>query len=110
LVATLFAGLGAALVGPSLGAAYLDITEDAHRSRIMGLKGAAAALGGVAGPLLVAVASRFLPPQAIFGVSAAMAVFGALIALVALRDHPSFPAVDRGWDRAPELVEASPAA
>jgi MFS transporter, DHA1 family, multidrug resistance protein len=110
LVATLIAGLGAALVGPSLSAAYLDITEEAHRSRIMGLKGAAAALGGVAGPLLVAVASRFLSPQAIFGVSAALAVFGALIALVALRDHPSFPAVDRGWDRAPELVEASPAA
>ncbi len=85
LVATLIAGVGAALAGPALSAAYLDITEEEHRSRIMGLKGSAAALGGVAGPLAVAVASRFLGPQAIFAVSGALALIGALVALLALR-------------------------
>jgi multidrug resistance protein len=93
LLATLVAGLGAALTGPSLSAAYLDITEEAHRSRIMGLKGSAAALGGVAGPLAVAAASQFLPAQSIFGISAGLAVLGALIALLALRDRFGKPAV-----------------
>jgi MFS family permease len=87
IVATLVAGIGGALVGPSLSAAYLDITPEANRSVVMGLKGSAAALGGVAGPLLVAVASVFLAPQAIFGVSAALAVLGALVALFVLRDR-----------------------
>jgi len=87
ILATLVAGVGGALVGPSLSAAYLDITPEAHRSKVMGLKGSASALGGVAGPLLVAVASAFLVPQAIFGVSAALAVIGALTALLVLRDR-----------------------
>jgi DHA1 family tetracycline resistance protein-like MFS transporter len=87
LLATMIAGIGAALCGPSLSAAYLDITSEEHRSQVMGLKGSAAALGGVAGPLLVAVASQFLSAQAIFGVSAALAVIGATIALLVLRDR-----------------------
>src|SRR5580765_762754 len=87
MIATLVAGFGGALVGPSLSAAYLDITPEAHRSTVMGLKGSASALGGVAGPLLVAVASVFLAPQAIFGVSAALAVLGAGVAMFVLRDH-----------------------
>jgi MFS family permease len=89
LATTLFAGIGAALLTPSLSAAYLDITPEAHRSRVMGLKGSAAALGGVAGPLLVAFASRWLPPQGIFAVSAGMALLGAAIAVVMLRDRVS---------------------
>jgi multidrug resistance protein len=87
ILATLVAGIGGALVGPSLSAAYLDITPEAQRSTVMGVKGSASALGGVAGPLLVAVASAFLVPQAIFGVSAALAVIGALTALLVLRDR-----------------------
>jgi MFS family permease len=93
LVTTLVAGVGASLAGPSLSAAYLDITDEAHRSRVMGLKGAAAALGGVAGPLLVAVASRWLPPQGIFAVSACVAVGASLLALAVLRDAPQAPKV-----------------
>jgi MFS family permease len=87
VLATLVAGIGAALMGPSISAAYLDITAEEHRSQIMGLKGSAAALGGVAGPLLVAVAAQWLSPQAIFGVSAGLAVLGAIVALVVLRDR-----------------------
>ncbi|HEY3058461.1 MAG TPA: MFS transporter [Chloroflexota bacterium] len=87
LVATLVAGVGGALVGPSLSAAYLDITPEANRSAVMGLKGSAAALGGVAGPLLVAVASAWIAPQGIFAVSAALAVVAAVVAFVVLRDR-----------------------
>jgi len=86
LMATLVAGVGGALVGPSLGAAYLDITPEAHRSKVMGLKGSAAALGGVAGPLLVALASGWIGPQGIFGVSAVLAVIAAAVAFVVLHD------------------------
>jgi multidrug resistance protein len=116
LLATLVAGLGAALTGPSLSAAYLDITEEAHRSRIMGLKGSAAALGGVAGPLAVAGASQFLAPQSIFAISAGLAVIGALLALVALRgrldkDTGADTATLEGLSRVPELgSNISPAA
>ncbi len=111
LVATLVAGLGAALAGPSLSAVYLDITSEEHRSKIMGLKGSAAALGGVAGPLLVAVASQWLPAQAIFGVSASLAVLGAVIALVVLRDRfgrngEAGILAAGAWELEPELAEA----
>jgi AAHS family 4-hydroxybenzoate transporter-like MFS transporter len=92
IVTTLLAGLGTALAGPALSAAYLDITDEADRSRVMGLKGAAAALGGVAGPLLVAIASRWLPPQGIFAISALMALVAAGLAVTVLRDAPRTPA------------------
>jgi MFS family permease len=110
LAATLVAGIGAALMGPSLSAAYLDITSEEHRSQVMGLKGSAAALGGVAGPLLVAVASQFLTAQGIFSVSAVLAVLGALLALVVLRDRfgtraqAGILATD-AWELEPELAE-----
>jgi MFS family permease len=110
LAATLVAGVGAALMGPSLSAAYLDISSDEHRSRVMGLKGSAAALGGVAGPLLVAVASQFVPARGIFGISAALAVVGALVALLVLRDRlgtsgqVGILATDV-WEPEPELAE-----
>jgi multidrug resistance protein len=87
VLATLVAGIGGALVNPSLSAAYLDITPPADRSKIMGLKGSAAALGGVAGPLLVAVASSWIPPQGIFAVSAGLAILAAMVALLVLRDQ-----------------------
>jgi multidrug resistance protein len=90
LVTTLIAGIGAALASPALSAAYLDITPEAHRSRVMGLKGSAAALGGVAGPLAVAVASGWLGPLGVFATSAGFAAFGAVLAWLALRP-PSQP-------------------
>jgi MFS family permease len=111
LLATLVSGVGTALVGPSLSAAYLDITSEEHRSRVMGLKGSAAALGGVAGPLLVAVASQHLPAQAIFGVSATLAVLAGLIAVLVLRDRlgttaPAGILAGSVWELEPELAEA----
>jgi MFS family permease len=73
------------LVSPALGAFFLDISEERHRSRVMGIRGSAGALGNVVGPLLAA-AARFMPPQSAFTGSVAVVIFGALLALVVLRE------------------------
>jgi DHA1 family multidrug resistance protein-like MFS transporter len=82
-------GLGEGLASPALGAFFLDISEERHRSRVMGIRKSASALGGVVGPLLAAVAARFLPPQSAFAGPVAIALFGALLALVVLREPPT---------------------
>ena len=84
VVVALVAGLGTALITPALGAAYLDLAAEEHRSRVMGLKESAAALGGVAGPLLVALASGWLTPHSIFAISAALPILGVALALLGL--------------------------
>jgi DHA1 family multidrug resistance protein-like MFS transporter len=85
-MAYIVAGMGEALVAPALSAFYLDITREEHRSRVMGIKGAAGALGGVAGPLLVVVIIRITQPQNVFTIAAGLLVFVALLALIVLRD------------------------
>ena len=84
--AYIVAGMGEALMAPALSAFYLDITSEEHRSRVMGVKGAAGALGGVAGPLLVVVVTRITQPQNVFTIAACLLVFVALLALIVLRD------------------------
>jgi nitrate/nitrite transporter NarK len=80
------AGLGEGLVPPALGAFFLDISEERHRSQVMGIRGSAGALGGVVGPLLAATAARFMPPQSAFTGLVAVVIFGALLALFVLRE------------------------
>lgn len=82
------AGLGTALLTPALSALYLDITSEEHRSRVMGLKGSAAALGGVIGPLLVAVVNDWTTPQQVFTTTALIMVTAAMLALFALARKP----------------------
>lgn len=84
----LVAGLGSSLVTPALSAFYLDITAQEHRSRIMGMKESVAALGGVAGPLLVALLSRWIPPQGIFALAGIVIVLAVILALVVLSPQP----------------------
>jgi MFS family permease len=88
LVAAL-SGLGEALVLPALSAFVLDLTQEQHRSRVMGIKESAVALGGVLGPLTVVAVSAYISPQGVFMVSAALMVFITIIALVDLRVSPS---------------------
>ena len=57
LFTAVLSGLGEAMVLPALSAFVLDMTAEQHRSRAMGIKESAAALGGVVGPLLVISAS-----------------------------------------------------
>jgi DHA1 family multidrug resistance protein-like MFS transporter len=81
LAAAVLAGIGGALLTPALSAAYLDIAAEAHRSRLLGLKESAASLGGVAGPLLAALASRWLTPESMFAIGAALPLLAVVLAL-----------------------------
>ncbi len=88
-------GLGEALVTPALNAFYLDLTPEQYRSRVMGIKESANALGGLVGPALVVVTVRFVPPYGIFMVSASSLIAGALLALI-VRDRHRRGSPDNG--------------
>ena len=78
-------GVGEALIMPALSAFYLDITAKQHQSRIMGIKESAAALGGVAGPTLVVIASAYATPQGIFAIATVVMLATTGLAALALR-------------------------
>jgi MFS family permease len=84
-VVAIVAGLGNALVTPALSASYLDITAEAYRSRVMGVKESMSSLGGVLGPLAVALVSRFTTPIGVFTIAAVMAVGAMTLTLLALK-------------------------
>ena len=85
MLGALTAGLGAALTAPAISAFYLDITARQHRSRVIGIKESSLALGGVLGPLLVVVFSRFATPVAIFLIAGGLILFSVVMAAVFLR-------------------------
>jgi MFS family permease len=70
---------------PALNAFYLDITAKQHKSRVMGVKESAAALGGVLGPLAVVAISGLMTPQGTFFVAGVLMISVAGLALVTLR-------------------------
>ncbi len=80
------AGLGGALIAPAASAFYLDITDRAHQGRIVGIKEAALALGGVMGPLSVIAASKVMGPQGIFTVAGGLVLMSALTAVLFLHE------------------------
>jgi len=86
LFAFVIAGLGEALWLTALGAFYLDITPEQHRSRVMGIKGSASSLGSIVGPALVVVVTGFLAPQGVFATSLVLLVLSALLVLIVLRE------------------------
>jgi multidrug resistance protein len=82
-------GLGSALMAPALSAYVMDISLDEHRARVMGIKEAALALGGVLGPLLVVVASSLITPRGIFLSAGLLTLLTAILGLVVLQSgHP----------------------
>lgn len=81
----LVSGLGEALVSPALSAFYVDISEKQYRSRILGIKESAAALGGVLGPLLVAIIAAFTDTRTVFSVSVAVIIFTILLTALVLK-------------------------
>lgn len=85
MVTGIMSGIGEALVLPAISAFVLDMTAEQHRSRAMGFKESAAALGGVLGPLLVVSATALTTPQGVFIVAGASIVVVAGIALLDLR-------------------------
>jgi DHA1 family tetracycline resistance protein-like MFS transporter len=80
------AGLGGALLGPAISAFFLDITAEQHRSRVIGIKESSYALGGVAGPLLVVIASRFTDAHGVFLLAGGLTVVAMILALALLRE------------------------
>jgi multidrug resistance protein len=87
MLVAVVAGLGIGLTMPAMSAFYLDITSEQHRSRWMGIKESAVALGGVIGPLLVVAASALTTPQGVFIIAAVMLGLTALLAVFALRER-----------------------
>lgn len=69
LVAALVTGMGPALYQPGLGLLYLRSTNEQNRSRVMGLRGTALALGILLGPLLQALVSPWVKPSTSFTLS-----------------------------------------
>jgi len=84
LLASAISGLGTALISPALNAYILDITEDQYRSRILGLKESAVALGGVVGPLLLVVIIASTTAVGVFTIAGLSIVASAILALIAL--------------------------
>lgn len=89
------AGLGLALLSPAISAFYLDITRKEHRSRVIGVKESALALGGILGPLTVALVSRWLSARAVFLSAGSLVLFTAIMALAVLREPSRLAAVER---------------
>ncbi|MCA9936141.1 MAG: MFS transporter [Anaerolineales bacterium] len=85
MAGSFIAGLGAALTAPAISAFYLDMTARQHRSRVIGIKEASLSLGGVLGPLLVVVATRYTSAQGVFLIAGALMLFSVLLALLVLR-------------------------
>ncbi len=80
------AGFGQALYSPALSAYYLDITAEEHRSRIVGIKESSLALGGVLGPMLIAVLAPRTTPQGIFWIAFGMVLVSLLLGVALLRE------------------------
>lgn len=90
-VLAVLAGFGMALISPALSALFLDITRPQYRSRVLGIKGSVLSLGGVLGPLLVAVATSFLSPQQIFLSAAVLMVISVLVAVLFIQEPKQAP-------------------
>ena len=75
-------GLGMGIIQPALTAAYIDISDEQVRSRVMGLKGSASALGGVAGPLFLALNSNWFSTRGIFISAAVTFTLFAVLTLI----------------------------
>ena len=108
----ILAGLGVALIAPASNAFYLDITEEQHRGRIVGIKESFLALGGVLGPLLVIFVSRWTTPQGVFLTAGGLVVVTALLASICLRSLPKQDAMstELAWEIAQQRSLAAQAA
>jgi multidrug resistance protein len=91
LLVALVAGAGGGLTAPAMSAFYLDITAPQHRSRVMGIKESAAALGGVTGPLAVVVVGAYTTAQGVFMAAALLVTTTLLLAVLVLREPKHAP-------------------
>jgi MFS family permease len=88
IIASIITGLGAGLVIPALGAAYIDITTPEQRGRVAALKEMTVSLGGLLGPLVaVAVTDRVSPAYILRSTSALLIATACVVAWVAWRNR-----------------------
>jgi multidrug resistance protein len=78
-------GIGSALATSATSAYILDISDEDHRSRIMGIRGSLMALGEAIGPLLAVVISNRITPQSMFMISAVIGITVAFLGLIILQ-------------------------
>lgn len=78
VIASVISGLGAGLVTPALGAAYIDITTPDQRGQVAALKEMIISLGGMVGPLVAVVATDRIDPTYILRSVSVMIVVTAL--------------------------------
>jgi len=78
-------GLGEGLFMPALNAYLLDITPEPNRAQMIGLKESMFSAGGLAGPVLVVLAVRYLQPVGIFVIAGSLILFSAFLVLLSFR-------------------------
>ncbi|MCP4755802.1 MAG: MFS transporter [Proteobacteria bacterium] len=86
ILLAVISGMGVAIAVPALSAFYLDITDERHRSRVLGIKESALSLGGVLGPALVALLAGILTPNGIFITAGVVTGVGAGLAAILLKE------------------------
>ena len=79
LVCSLISGVGAGLVTPALGAAYVDMTDPSQRGRVAALKEMVVAIGGMVGPLSSIYLTNTFDPVNVLDTTAAVIVLTALV-------------------------------
>jgi MFS family permease len=80
-------GIGDALLLPALGAIYLGSTTEQNRSQVMGVRGSAISLGVLLGPLMQALASYWITPQATFAIAVALTMMIILLIIVGYKQR-----------------------
>ena len=86
LLIAIISGIGEALMMPALSAYYMDISDERYRSRVLGFKESAASLGGVIGPLTVALISAMVTSQTIFMVAFIVTILTTILAMIVLKE------------------------
>lgn len=93
IMASAIAGIGAGIVTPAIGAAYVDITDVEHRGRVNALRNMALAVAGMIGPVVAALLTDRVPATYFFhGATALLGVSVVLALLVLLRYRQHSPA------------------
>lgn len=100
-------GIGSALATAASSAYILDLSDEAHRSRIMGIRGSLMALGEAIGPLLAIIIGNRSTPQTMFMISAVIGIVVAFMGLIILRGKRSKTTVitsAQSSDFVPEII------
>jgi MFS family permease len=85
-IVSVIGGIGSALATSATSAYLLDISDEDHRSRIQGIRGAFMALGEAIGPLLTVFVSSQLAAKSMFMISAGIGVAAAIAVVIILRE------------------------